>query len=351
MDEKIALFCREFKENFGFDSRFMIFEAKVISQKRTQYVEVITTEGHFCAVMKKFYKLYFDNVPVLKMKIKVLPYQELSRKFGIGNAGVSPLYKSASNRSEQVSQIIIGELFDVLEISPDEEWYRIRLHIDGYIGWVNRNPVKLLTQKEVKSYQKSNKVEITKKFVDIHSEPDKKSAVLRGVFLGAELPVTNKKKDWIEVRLPDSVKGWMNSKSCREVDTRAERSKDILKYAEMLYGVPYVWGGRSPFGIDCSAMMQLVYKMCGYRIPRDSNMQAALGIELGKNFNDYKMGDLLFFGNEDGKVTHVAIYTGKDMDFIHASGFVKTNSLNKKSGRFDERLGNMFFGARRIINI
>lgn len=351
MDEKISLFCKEFKEKFGFDSRFTVFEAKVVTLKKSQFVEVLCTEGHFSSVIKRFYKLYFDNSPTLKLRLKLLPDTALLHKYGIANSGICPLYSAPSNKVEQVSQIIIGEIFDVLEISESGEWFRIRLHNDGYIGWVNKNPIKLITEKEMKKYKISEKIEITKKFTDVFEKPDKKSNILRGIFFGSELPVIGRQKEWLEVKLPDGNKGWLSEKACREVNDDSDHTKDLLKYANMLLGVPYIWGGRSPFGIDCSGFTQLVYKMGGYRIPRDSNMQFTTGIEIGKNFDDFLEGDLLFFGEKAGKVTHVGIYTGKDMEFIHASGFVRLNSLNKKSSRFHERLSNMFFGARRIINI
>lgn len=351
MDEKTALFCKEFKENFGFDSRFMIFDAEVVKNKKSRFLEVKTTEGHFSSVIKKFYKIYFDNSPELKIKILVLPYQQLKYKYGIAVAGICPLYSSATNKTEQINQVIIGETFDVLEVSGDEEWYRIRIHTDGYMGWINKNPVKLIDEREYKKYRKSKKVEITKKFADVHSLPGKKSAILRGVFMGVELSIVSRRGEWIEVKLPDGIKGWISKKSCRDYDDTQDSRKDIMKYAEALLGIPYIWGGRSAFGIDCSAYTQLMYKMCGFRIPRDSNMQAKLGMELGKSFADFRKGDLLFFGNKEGRVTHVAIYTGKEMDFIHASGFVRINSLDENSDRYDERLSKMFFGGRRIINI
>jgi hypothetical protein len=351
MDEKTSLFGREFKEKLSLDARFTVFDVTESEKNKNVFVQVVCSEKHLDGAIRKYFKLFFDNSPAIKLKLNFLPDKALLYKYGIANSGVCPLYSKASNKSEQTNQIIIGETFDLLEVSDNDEWFRVRLHKDGYIGWVNKNPVKLIGEKELVRFYKSEKVEIIKKFADIYSFPDKKSFVLRGIFLGVELPVTGRKKNWVEVMLPDGSNGWLNEKTCRILEEDLENHRDLLKYAEMLFGVPYIWGGRSSFGIDCSSFTQLVYKMCGYQLPRDSNLQIKVGVEIGKDFSNFKIGDLLFFGNKEGRVTHVGMFTGEGMDFIHSSGFVRINSLDKKSRLFDERLSKMFFGARRIINL
>jgi gamma-D-glutamyl-L-lysine dipeptidyl-peptidase len=351
MDEKIGLFSKEFKEKLSLDTRFTVFEVKEIWRKESILIGVVCSEKQLGKAIRKFFKLYFDNSPVMKLKLKFLPDEALLHKFGIGNAGVSPMYSQPSNKVEQVSQVVFGEAFDVLEVSSDEEWYRIRLHKDGYLGWVNKNPIVLLDNKQLTKYYRTEKVEIVKKFADVFALPDKESPVLRGIFLGAELSAHEQKKEWIKVTLPDGSTGWLNEKNCRKAEKDFDNPKDLLKFAKMLLGVPYIWGGRSPFGIDCSSYTQLIYKMCGYQLPRDCSLQIKSGIDAGTDFKKLVMGDLLFFKNAEGRAVHVAMYTGKDMDFIHASGFVKINSLNKKSKLFDDRLSKMFFGARRIINL
>ena len=351
MDEKIGLFSKEFKEKLFLDSRFTVFEVNEIRRKETILLEIVCSEKQLGKTIRKFFKFYFDNSPVMNLKLKFLPSAALTYKYGIGNAGVSPLYSKPSNKVEQISQVVFGEAFDILEVSDDEEWYHIRLHKDGYIGWLNKNPIVLLDNKRLANYFKAEKIEIVTKFADVFSLPDKESPVLRGVFLGAELAAHGRQKGWIKVVLPDGNTGWLNEKQCRTVESDFENPKDLVKFAKTLLGVPYIWGGRSSFGIDCSAYTQVIYKMCGYQIPRDSNLQIKAGIDAGTDFKKLVAGDLLFFRNPEGRVVHVAMYTGKDMDFIHASGFVKINSLNKNSKLYDDRLSKMFFGARRIINL
>ena len=107
----------------------------------------------------------------------------------------------------------------------------------------------------------------------------------------------------------------------KEIDTQL-----LLEIAYRYIGAPYLWGGRSPFGIDCSGFVQIVFKMMGLMLPRDASQQVNHGVTI--NFvSEAKIGDLAFFGNEEGDLTHVGIVT-EDEHIIHASGKVRIDKLD-----------------------
>jgi len=106
----------------------------------------------------------------------------------------------------------------------------------------------------------------------------------------------------------------------------AKRPENITLQAQLYLNSPYLWGGKSPFGIDCSGLTQIVYKMCGYQLRRDANQQAEQG-ETISFLEECKPGDLAFFDNEDGKIIHVGIITHGN-NIIHASGKVRLDKLD-----------------------
>ncbi|CUT04648.1 C40 family peptidase [Candidatus Chrysopegis kryptomonas] len=337
MDEA-NLSIEKFRKKFEIDTRTSVFEI-------SKSVLKISDES-LIEPAREFAK-HFKS----KIRIKLLPDKNLTLRYGICNVGTAPVFKEPSMKSEQTTQIILGETFDVLEIFRDE-WIRLRLHFDGYIGWVYKPYVVLIDEKKFEEYRQRPKVEFVGNSGFVYSKPNKDSLTLRDIVACSVLGYLGIKDGWSRVELPDGTIGWVDINFIVVFPKNKPRRNlpdKIIETAKRFLGVSYLWGGKTPKGFDCSGFVQTVFRINGIYLPRDSDMQWKIGKYVGKNFDKFQKGDLLFFSSDGKRITHVGIYTGKDKEIIHSSGFVRINSFDRKSNLFSERLVRTFVGARRVL--
>jgi gamma-D-glutamyl-L-lysine dipeptidyl-peptidase len=346
-------FIDELQEKLSIDKRFSIFNYSIRKEEKNITINLKISNKNLKKVIKDLFSFYFidvNNPP--ELKIEILPLERFKEKpFGIANSGFIPMYKNPTNTSEMINQILFGEICSLLDISDDNEWILIKLEEDGYLGWVNIRSIHPYSEKEMRKRMKMRFIRIINIKAEILELPDESSDPIRSAYLGIKLPVIKKTGDWFRILMPDESFGWVNKRDVEVYKTiKPKNARKILKTSKMFLGTSYLWGGRSVDGIDCSGFVKAVFNFNGYEVPRDSGLQIRIGKDLGKDFKDYLPGDLLFFGPNEKKTTHVAIYTGEGMSFIHSSGYVRYNSLDKNHKLYDERLYNLFKGARRIIN-
>lgn len=231
--------------------------------------------------------------------------------YGICNLSVVPLRLEPSDMSEMVSQILLGEHFKVLEIR--NKWSKIRLAYDQYEGWVDNKQFLLIS---LEDYNKINN-STTYLSADIINFGENKQQLLTNVFIGSCLPFF---KD--EQFLIGDEKFIFEG----EVISTKKEKETILTTALQFLNSPYLWGGKTPFGIDCSGLTQLVYKLNGYHLQRDAKDQAKQG-EVLSFIEESEPGDLAFFDNEEGNIIHVGIMMA-DNYIIHAHGKVRIDRLD-----------------------
>ena len=231
-------------------------------------------------------------------------------KYGLCNLSIVPLRSEASDTSEMVSQVMYGDLFKVLE--KTNKWVYIRLDFDGYEGWID--PKQYIEVSEDDFLKLKN---LPKKYasnlVDIVSTFEKE---LLPITMGSSVEVANFLKHSFEGEYNEGILS----------------NNHLVEIAHHYLNSPYLWGGKTPFGIDCSGFTQMVYKMSGYKLLRDASQQATQGDALSF-IEESEPGDLAFFDNEEGIITHVGIIL-KDNYIIHAHGKVRIDLLDH-SGIFN----------------
>jgi gamma-D-glutamyl-L-lysine dipeptidyl-peptidase len=231
---------------------------------------------------------------------------------GICHLTVIPLRREPSHQSEMVSQILFGEHFEVLESS--QGWHKVIIAYDQYPGWIHASQAQPI---DLTEFQKLNREQTCVSFdlvqIMLHEE------TLFSIVLGSSMPHF---KDHT-CRLGNTAYRFEGNVKCPE---KLQSTRVIVENAYMYLHSPYLWGGRTPFGIDCSGFTQMVFKLAGIRLKRDAWQQAEQG-SLINLVDEARQGDLAFFDNEEGRITHVGIIlpNGK---IIHASGKVRIDSLD-----------------------
>ena len=231
-------------------------------------------------------------------------------EYGICILGTIPLRNEANDQSEIVSQVLFGQHFKTLEIKP--KWIKIKLATDNYEGWICAKQYEEITYEDYDNLCINDFPLVGSIFTRIQKLNSKESIPIS---MGATLPFFN--NGILKIR---------KNKFKFSGDIASKNSSDLINYAFKLLNAPYLWGGKSILGIDCSGFTQLVFSLCGIYLPRDAYQQAKMGESI--NINNIYPADLVFFENNN-KIDHVGIALGNNK-IIHASGKVRVDNLSKK---------------------
>ena len=229
--------------------------------------------------------------------------------FGICNLAIVPMRAEADDRSEIVSQILFGEHFEVLQTS--KQWAFIRQQFDGYEGWID---IKQFAPISASDFNQLSTADIVLN-LDLVEYVTSAQNTLLPIPLGSALSFLQHKS-----LNPNAFE--FEGSSVSGIKEKSE----IIPTAFMYLNAPYLWGGKTPFGIDCSGFTQMVYKLNGYKLLRDASQQSSQGEPLSF-IEESEPGDLAFFDNEEGKIIHVGIIMENNY-IIHASGKVRIDRLD-----------------------
>lgn len=229
--------------------------------------------------------------------------------YGICNLAIVPIRLEPSHKSELVSQLLFGEHFSITEKTKD--WIKIKINFDAYEGWIDQKQYQPISATDYQALCTSKTI----LNADLIEYIVGKDNLLFPIPLGASLSFLDSPEINTSKFVFDGLK-------------TAEKmpKSNILKTAFMYLNTPYLWGGKTPFGIDCSGFSQMVYKLNGYNLLRDAYQQATQG-EVLSFIEESEAGDLAFFDNEEGKITHVGIIMN-DNYIIHAHGKVRIDRLD-----------------------
>ncbi|RTY94879.1 C40 family peptidase [Flavobacterium sp. GT3R68] len=229
--------------------------------------------------------------------------------FGICNLAIIPLRSEPNDRSEIVSQILFGEHFEVTE--ELKQWSKVRMHYDGYEGWIDSKQFQTITESQYIQLSQ-DKIVLNSDLIEYITAPNNQ---LIPIPLGAAL-------SFLKNSSINTTKLDFEGTTISEIKPKS----NLINTAFMYLNAPYLWGGKTPFGIDCSGFTQMVYKLNGYRLLRDASQQATQGEALSF-IEESEPGDLAFFDNEEGNIIHVGIIMENNY-IIHASGKVRIDRLD-----------------------
>lgn len=257
-------------------------------------------------------------------------------------SNIASIYNRPSFSSELITQALIWENLIVCE--QVDHWYKVKQK-DGYKGWIHSF---YLVDSSVYDdnqllHNYKNWYWVKDKFVVLSSS----NSTNLLISFGSLIPCIEEQDNFF-VLLPNNNKVLIDNGSLINFANVGCR-KNILECTKQLIGTTYLWGGKSGFGFDCSGLIQAVFNTNGMSVPRDSGCQYEIVKKRCIELEQAKTGDLLFF-KENDKICHVGIYD-KDLKFIHCSGMVKYNSLNKEDELFDKKLMDKFVGIFSISEI
>ena len=361
--KKILDFAEQTAHKFIPDKRMAIFEITRTPHQANPSYSLSTTEPdaleYFTQLLDK------HRVPRKKVTVHLLPDRLAGQPIhGIVNLSVANLRVSPSNQAEMATQVLLGTQLDLLQY--DDGYYRVRTP-EGYIAWVSASSVTPKSESALTRWQRSDKVIVTADFTHAYTLPNAQSLRVSDLVMGNILSVVDSVDNFIQVRYPDGRTGYVEPHQVQPfttwLGTRQLKAENILKTAKSMMGIPYLWGGTSVKGVDCSGFTKTAFYMNGLIIPRDASQQVLAGrpidvlsggvFNVEKALQNLEPGDLLFFASGTGRpadahVTHVALYLGKG-EFIHAAGFVHINSFLREAPNYGALDTRTLVAARRYI--
>lgn len=254
-------------------------------------------------------------------------------EFGIINLSIVPVRSEPSDRSEMVTQLLFGELLAIEE--QRNGWAAIRNVYDNYEGWMDLKQICLIDEEEFNRLNKYPPCYVNDLVEVVH---DLGTYDVIPVMMGSL--IRNLQENVFIVG--DRKFEYTGQYICSGEGVSLQ---SVLEHAMMFVNTPYLWGGKSPFGIDCSGFVQLVYMLSGVYLLRDSSEQAGMGEHISF-LDEARPGDLLFFDNSEGEIVHVGIYL-QNQEIIHASGKVRIDRIDHQGIYNDEE--NSYTHKLRLI--
>ena len=291
--------------------------------------------------------------------INILPDASVGNtKYAVVNNSVANIRSQGRHSGELATQALLGMGLKVLQIQG--AFYLVQTP-DAYISWVDHGGVTLMNQEEYLAWNKAAKIIYTQGWGYSYQGKDINSRKVSDLVLGAQLKLISDEGNYYKVEYPNKRIAYVKKSESELYDNWIKEVKPsgelIEKYAFDFIGAPYLWGGTSTKGMDCSGFTKTVYLMNGFIIPRDASQQ----INAGKNvdpdlkFENLEKGDLMFFGKKatdstKQRTTHVGIWLGNGKgEFIHEASQVRLSSINPESEYYDKANTNRYLGSRRYL--
>lgn len=335
------------------DRRDNVYDIKIVENEGKPVIKGVTSlEEAKADLLEQIRK----SNPAAIDSISVLPDETVGEKtYGVINVSVADARMGASYAAEMGTQLLLGAPIQVLQ---HDDWWRIK-SAEGYVAWTTGSSFVRMTKDDFNKWITAKKIIFTDDYGFGYENPDEKKQRVSDLAFGNMLKLEADNGRFYKVSYPDGRIAYIlksQSKPYEEWLTSVRLTEEsILEKALSLKGIPYTWGGTSVKGMDCSGFTKTVMLMHGIILMRDASQQVKTGIpvDISNGYENLRPGDLMFFGKkaQDGKkerIRHVAFYKG-DKEFIHASGYIRINSLDSTKANYDELNTREFVRASRVI--
>jgi len=337
-------------QQYAPDKRTALF--KVITKGNILSGETNLTEAKIALLEK----LHAANINFID-SIQILPDHNLQAKHSaVVSVSVANLRLLPGHPAELVTQATLGTPLKVLK--KERGWYLVQTP-DKYLAWVEGGMLAFMDTLTFKKWEQSEKLIYTQPFGLAYASPGARAATVSDLVYGDVLSIRNEINEFYEVSFPDGRIAFVLVKDVMKYKewalSRQPTEENLVQSAKRLLGVPYLWGGTSFKGVDCSGFTKTVYFMNGLVLPRDASQQVNIGEEIDtKNgWRNLRPGDLLFFGipakdNRPERVVHVGMWIG-NQEFIQAASMVKISSVNSNDPNYDSTEYRRFLRAKRVL--
>ena len=341
------------KKQVAPDKRVALFKVEAVENNG---VIVLKGESNLPDGVRALTDILIENNINFTDSITILPTEELGDSTrAVINISVANLRSNPKHAAELATQATLGTPVKVLKKEGD--WYYIQTP-DNYLSWVDAGGIILMDKDQYTQWKQNDKIIYTRTYGHAYLGTDRETRV-SDLVAGSVLEVLKFDDAFYNVQFPDGRQAYVPKDEAQTYDAWLNNLKPdadtLVETSKTLMGVPYLWGGTSTKGMDCSGFTKTVYFLNGMVIPRDASQQVHAGksIDSVQNFENLERGDLLFFGRKATdstaeKVVHVGMWIGNN-EFIHASEMVRVSSMDPAANNFDEWNRNRYLRTKRIL--
>ncbi|MCK5443110.1 MAG: C40 family peptidase [Maribacter sp.] len=343
------------KTAFAPDKRVALFNVKAINGQGKYVLRGESNLPKAVDALKE--KLSSKSIDFID-SVQILPSSSLLGKTqGVIKISVANLRSKPAHSAELATQATLGTPVKIYK--SFENWYLIQTP-DKYLSWVDSGGIQLMDSVKANVWRSSHKIIFTETYGHTYSVQDKSSQVVSDIVAGGVLEKIEENNQFFKVKYPDGRMAYVSRAEAEDYDKWLENlnpsNETLVATSKTLMGIPYLWGGTSTKGVDCSGFTKTIFFLNGMVIPRDASQQVHTGqpIDATKSFENLVAGDLLFFGRKASdsikeKVVHVGMWIGNN-EFIHSSGRVQISSVDKNAGNYDAYNFNRYLRSKRILN-
>ena len=352
-DNKVDVYIEEVKKQYAPDKRVALFDVNGTQSNDTYLLKGESNLEVAVIALKE--KLKSENMSFID-SIQLLPSAKLEGKTnGLVKISVANLRGDSRHSAELVTQATLGTPIKILKSTPG--WSLIQTP-EGYISWVDNGGIVSLTDAEFLDWKSADKIIYLNPYGKSYESADKNSQVISDLVAGNILELVGEQNNFLEIKYPGGQKAFIDKVDAMPyldwVASVDQSGEDLVATSKTLMGLPYLWGGTSPKGVDCSGFTKTIFFLNGLIIPRDASQQIHTGelVDSTKNFENLLPGDLLFFGKKatdttSERVVHVGMWIG-DQKFIHAMGNVHISNMDTTSVDFDKYNYDRYLRTKRI---